>query len=138
MTLAPPSWRFTSGNPAAGECCRREGRGRVTPALGPWNLSPERQPDGRASDEKAREMIERAMRDGSCFFEWTHKRPGGEEFPATVLLTRMELNGETFLQATVRDITAQKRVEEKLRRTLNETERVNRLMQGRETGASWS
>ena len=38
-----------------------------------------------------------------------------------------------MLQATVRDITEQKRTEESLRKILNETERVNRLMQGRET-----
>ena len=41
--------------------------------------------------------------------------------------------GQTLLQATVRDITEQKRAEEELRKILDETGRVNRLMQGRET-----
>src|SRR5262249_2942266 len=81
----------------------------------PWELSPERQPDGRASAEKAIEMIETAMRDGSHFFEWTHRRLNGEVFPATVLLSCITLAGKAFLQATVRDITEQKQAEEALK-----------------------
>ena len=114
MTLAPPSWKFTSGNPAAVELFGTKDAAEMT-ALGPWELSPERQPDGRPSAEKAKEMIETAMREGSHLFEWTHKRLGGEDFPATVLLTRMELAGQTLLQATVRDVTAQKRTEEQIK-----------------------
>jgi len=114
MTLAPPSWKFTSGNPAAVKLFGTKNAAEFT-ALGPWELSPELQPDGRPSAEKAKEMIETAMREGSHSFEWTHKRLGGEDFPATVLLTRMELAGQTLLQATVRDVTAQKRAEEALR-----------------------
>ncbi len=71
--------------------------------LHPWDMSPERQPDGRLSAEKAKEMLAAAMRDGSHFFEWTHKRADGREFPATVLLSRMECGGEAILQATVID-----------------------------------
>jgi PAS domain S-box-containing protein len=80
-------------------------------SLGPSDLSPDRQPDGRVSAEKAREMMETALREGSHFFEWTHRRFDGEEFPTDVLLTRMEQEGKVMLQATVRDITERKRVE---------------------------
>ena len=59
-------------------------------------------------------MIETAMRQGSHFFEWTHHRLNGKNFPATVLLTRMELAGQAVLQATVRNITAQKQAEDAL------------------------
>ena len=45
-------------------------------------------------------MIEIAIKEGSNFFEWVHKRKNGEEFLATVLLTRVELRGKKFLQAT--------------------------------------
>ena len=61
---------------------------------------------------KAREMMETALREGTHFFEWTHRRLDGGEFPADVLLTRMEEGGKVMLQATVRDITERKRVEE--------------------------
>ncbi|MDP2989354.1 MAG: ATP-binding protein, partial [Kiritimatiellota bacterium] len=54
------------------------------------------------------------------FFEWTHKRISGDEFPATVLLSRTEQDEHMFLQATVRDITELKRVEDEVRK-LNES-----------------
>ncbi|MHB1457965.1 MAG: PAS domain-containing protein [Armatimonadota bacterium] len=115
MTLEPPSWKFTSCNQAAVSMFRTKDSNGFT-ALGPWNVSPEWQPDGNSSADKSQKAIETAMNEGSCFFEWTHMRVGGEEFPATVLLTRMEQGGKTFLQATVRDITEQKQSEEALRR----------------------
>jgi hypothetical protein len=46
-------------------------------SLGPWDLSPEVQPEGRPSAEKAKEMIETALREGAHFFEWTHQRRNG-------------------------------------------------------------
>ncbi|MBI5725827.1 MAG: response regulator [Planctomycetes bacterium] len=111
MTLAPPSWAFTSANPATVAMFGAKNVDEIA-ACEPWKLSPEYQPDGRASGEKAKEMIEKAMRDGSHYFEWTHRRIDGGEFPVTVLLTRMELAGKPFLQATVRDITEQKLAED--------------------------
>ncbi|HOX37986.1 MAG TPA: PAS domain S-box protein [Candidatus Brocadiia bacterium] len=114
MTLAPPSWRFASGNPSCVELFGAADEEEFV-SKGPWELSPEFQPDGRASSEKAAEMIGTAMRDGAHFFEWAHMRLDGRVFPATVLLTRVELNGQTFLQATVRDISAQKQAEEAIR-----------------------
>ena len=114
MTLAPPSWRFTSGNPATVKMFRAKDESEFT-GLGPWEVSPEFQPDGQPSDRKAIEMINTAMREGSNFFEWTHRRLDGEEFATTVLLTRMTLAGRTLLQATVRDITERRKAEARLR-----------------------
>ena len=110
MILEPPSWRSTSGNPAI---CNMFGVDNISSfvELDPWRLSPEHQPGGRRSSEMALE-IERAMSNGSHFFEWTHRRLGGEPFSATVLLTRIEMAGKVFLHATVRDITEQKRAEQ--------------------------
>ncbi|GEM_PF-2028868 len=113
MTLEPPSWSFTSGNPATVQMFMAKDEAEFT-SKEPWVHSPERQPDGRGSGEKAKEMIETALRDGTHFFEWTHKRLNGQDFPATVLLSKVELGGKVFLQATVRDITERKREEEAL------------------------
>ncbi len=124
MTLEPPSWKFTSGNPAAIELFGVRGEAEFI-SLGPWDISPEKQPDGRASNEKAVEMITTAMQQGSYFFEWTHKQINGDTFPATVLLTRMNIAGEVFLQATVRDITEQKKAEAELHRI--QRQRLDRL-----------
>jgi PAS domain S-box-containing protein len=116
MTLEPPFWKFTSCNPATLKLFHVDTKEKFT-SLGPWDISPLQQPDGGASADKSREMIEKAMKEGSSFFEWTHKRINGEDFPATVLLTKMEQGGKLFIQATVRDITAQKRAETQLRET---------------------
>jgi len=114
MTDAPPSWSFTSGNPAAVAMFRAKSEAEFL-LHGPADLSPERQPDGSVSAEKARVLIEKAMREGTHFFEWIHKRLDGEEFPTNVLLTRVEQAGKVFILATVRDITAQKQSEEALK-----------------------
>ncbi|MGD0153123.1 MAG: PAS domain S-box protein [Thermacetogeniaceae bacterium] len=114
MTIAPPSWKFNSANPATLKMFRAKDAAEIA-ILGPWGASPERQPDGRFSADKANEMIEIALREGSHFFEWTHRRLDGAVFPANVLLTRVEIAGQVLIQATVRDITAQKQAEDALR-----------------------
>jgi PAS domain S-box-containing protein len=116
MTLEPPSWKFTSGNPATVNMFNTKDEKEFT-SLGPWELSPEKQPNGQLSSEKAKKMIEKAMKEGSNFFEWTHKRYKGEDFPATVLLSRVELKGRKFLQATVRDISKEKKAQEEIEKS---------------------
>lgn len=81
----------------------------------PGEWSPPTQPDGSDSIEAAKERIGTAIRNGRNFFEWTHRRADGTVFPAEVLLTPMQLAGQDVLQATVRDITERKRIEEVLR-----------------------
>ena len=107
MTLSPPNWKFTSGNPATLKIFNIKDE-RVFTSLGPWQLSPEYQPDGQLSKDKAKEMISKALMRGSNFFEWTHKRIDGTEFQATVLLSVIREKDKKDLQATVRDITQQK------------------------------
>ena len=114
MILEPPAWRFTSGNPACIKMFGLQSEAELI-SVTPWELSPERQPDGRPSAAKAKDVIETAMSQGSHLFEWRHRRIDGREFPATVLLTRVQLGGQAFVQATVRDITALKEAEEGLR-----------------------
>ncbi len=79
------------------------------------DLSAERQPDGRLSGEKAGEMIQTALSEGSRYFRWTHRRSNGEEFPCTVLLSRTEWGGKVLVQGTVRDITEEIQREEQSR-----------------------
>jgi len=86
-------------------------------SLHPAELSPENQPDGRISFESSKEMIILALKKGSYFFEWNHKRFNGKEFLASVLLTRMTIDDNVVVQATIRDITEQKKAEEDVRQT---------------------
>ncbi len=104
MTLAPPAWKLTAGNPAMIQMFGAADEEDFVSGP-PWELSPEFQPDGRPSVDKAREMIETAMREGAHSFEWLHRRRSGESFPAIVVLRRLEFSGTSALQATVRDIS---------------------------------
>ncbi len=116
MTLAPPSWKFASANAAALQLFGATSVAEFI-TLGPRDVSPERQPDGRSSAEKVQEMISTAIREGSHLFEWEHQRIGGKAFGTDVLLTRMEVEGQVTIQATVRDITRRRMAEENLRIT---------------------
>jgi len=101
------------GNPAAVQMfgCVNE-KELISQSLA--SLSPEYQPDGSLSSIKSRRLMEIALKSGTYFFEWKNRRLDGTEFFSTVLLTRMELEGEKILQATVRDITDQKLAEQAL------------------------
>ena len=114
MLLFPPEWRFTACNPATVDLFGADSAEHFT-SLGPWDVSPPFQADGELSTSKAPLVIQRAMQEGSHYFEWLHRRINGPAFPATVLLTRITLQGKTGLQATVRDISEQKRAEQALR-----------------------
>jgi len=83
----------------------------------PSDFSPPFQPDGRASRAAAREKVHRVLERGVLSrFDWLHQRPNGETFPAEILLTSYRRGRNTVLQATIRDISERKRMEEKLRR----------------------
>ncbi len=80
----------------------------------PSQLSPEFQPDGRSSYEKAEEMINICKQNGRNNFEWVHSRINGENFWAEVLLTRIEINDKPIIHASVRDISGRKLLENTL------------------------
>jgi len=71
----------------------------------PSELSPETQPDGRLSFEKANEMIATAFDRGSNRFEWDHRRFDGEVFPVEVTLTPVSLFGKQMLHCMWKDIS---------------------------------
>ncbi len=78
-------------------------------------LSPPIQPNGQNSDMAAELRISEAWSNGSVSFEWLHRHQTGDVFPAEVLLSTFNLNGQKVVQASVRDITARKRTEAALR-----------------------
>ena len=77
----------------------------------PARFSPDSQPDGRPSAEKAREKIDGAVRGDRQFFEWRHKRFDNVAFDAEVTLTRVEASGLPYFFAVVRDISERKTAE---------------------------
>ncbi|HON18556.1 MAG TPA: PAS domain S-box protein [Salinivirgaceae bacterium] len=82
--------------------------------LHPSELSPEYQPNGELSSELSIKMIEIALEQGSNKLEWLHKRKNGETFWAEVSLTPIIFNARTMVYAVWRDISEQKKNQEKV------------------------
>jgi PAS domain S-box-containing protein len=114
VMLLTPQEGYLSGNPAAIALygCKDE---KELTSYSPAGLSPMYQPDGVPSSTKAREVMAVALEEGFNAFQWKHKRVDGTEFMSTVALTRMRIEGKTYLQATVRDISEQQRTQEAMR-----------------------
>jgi PAS domain S-box-containing protein len=122
MTISPPEWKFTSANPAALKTFKVNSESDFI-KLGPWDLSPEFQSDGSLSSKRAQEAISIAMEKGTHFFEWTHMDTEKNKIECFVSLNRIVINDETFLQASVRDMT-QKIEQEKEHNYILDTMRV--------------
>ncbi len=80
----------------------------------PSVISPDVQPDGQLSSEKADLMMQTAFKNGSHRFEWEHKRKNGEVFPVEVLLTAIPYKDKQLLHAVCRDIADRKKAAEEI------------------------
>jgi diguanylate cyclase (GGDEF)-like protein/PAS domain S-box-containing protein len=80
----------------------------------PSKLSPQYQPDGQLSSEKADRMIALAFANGSHRFEWDHQRKNGQVFPVEVLLTAIPEGERQLLHVVWRDISERKEAEQEI------------------------
>ena len=110
IMLVSPDRGFIAANPAAIQLFAFRNEQDFI-LCSPASLSPDYQPDGALSTTKSQEMMHLALEKGSNFFEWMHRKSDGTEFPAVILLSRLENDGTQLLQATVRDITERKMAE---------------------------
>lgn len=111
---------FTDCNQAAVKMLNASSKEQVL-STHPSQLSPEFQPDGKPSAEKAEEMIQTAIRNGSHRFEWIHRRMNGEEFLVEVLLTSVPMGNKNIIHTAWREITERKKAEDELKRSINFT-----------------
>ena len=88
----------------------------------PSVLSPEKQPDGRLSFEKAQEMMEIAIKKGSNHFEWMHTRANGENFPVEVWLSKVVVKNKFYINTIWRDLTEKKKAEQTIQKNIEEKE----------------
>ncbi len=80
----------------------------------PSEFSPQLQPDGSSSLDKASEKINAAYSGEPQLFEWQHIKYDKTPFDAEVSLNKIVIEGSEFLQAIVRDVTDRKKFESKL------------------------
>ena len=100
-------------------------------ATHPSKLSPEIQPDGRASFEKAEAMMQTAYERGVHRFEWEHQRRDGSCFPVEVTLARLDMPGQDLLYCVWRDITDRKAAEGALLSANRRFETLNAELEAR-------
>ena len=77
----------------------------------PIDFSPEIQPDGMTSADKAEERMGGALEGDVQRFEWRHVRLDGTEFDAEVSLSPLDLGGRRYVVAIARDISERKQAE---------------------------
>jgi len=80
----------------------------------PASLSPQYQPDGQPSQEKANKMIAQALKNGTHRFDWMHCRKDGETFPVEVLLIADRTCENEVINVVWRDIAERYALEEAL------------------------
>ncbi len=104
--------QFVDCNPATLDMfgCKRNDIVGTTP----YRFSPEFQPDGQLSRDKALSLIAAACEGKTQCFEWRHMKLDGTCFDAEVTLNSMMIGGESHILATVRDTTQRKQVAREL------------------------
>ncbi|MDR2035934.1 MAG: bacteriohemerythrin [Coriobacteriales bacterium] len=76
-----------------------------------FELSPEYQPDGTLSVEKFLKMLKRALDDGRCVFEWTHRTlVSSPLIPCEVTLVRVLHDDEYAIASYIRDLREHKKM----------------------------
>ncbi len=63
----------------------------------PSQLSPEFQPDGTSSFDKANEMMAICLIEGFNEFDWIHTKSDGSNFWVRVTLNKINLNGNSLV-----------------------------------------
>lgn len=91
--------------------------------VGPAQMSPPFQPDGRDSNEKAMEKINEAMQGGAPVFEWMHRNAQGIDFPCEIRLVRLP-GEQPLVRASVTDITERKKSQDTIARRAAELQTV--------------
>ncbi|MEI8007374.1 MAG: PAS domain S-box protein [Bacteroidota bacterium] len=82
----------------------------------PYLFSPEFQPDGQKSMDKAIEKINLALSGQALTFDWVNKRLDGIEFDAEVNLNPVLLEGKTYLQVMVRNVSKKNKANRQLQK----------------------
>ena len=90
--------------------------------VGPVEVSPPYQPDGRPSNTAARAELQKALDFRTPRFEWTHRDSSGREIPCEISLVRLPLSGRALVRGSILDISERKKSIEEIHRLNAELE----------------
>jgi PAS domain S-box-containing protein len=79
--------------------------------VGPVEVSPELQPDGRSSADAARHWLEQALAGDAPAFEWTHRHADGRLFSCEIRLVLLPGEKRRLTRASIIDTTERRRRE---------------------------
>lgn len=90
--------------------------------VGPVEVSPPSQPDGRPSRLAVRAELEKALEFRTPRFEWTHRNSQGNDIPCEISLVRLPLSGRLLVRGSIVDISERKGAVEEIQRLNSELE----------------
>jgi PAS domain S-box-containing protein len=89
-------------------------------------FAPERQPDGRSSQQLLAPRVSGLRSGDTRTFEWHCRRLDGSEFDAEITVSVFKHEGHYLLQAVLRDVSERRRMIAALEAARDEAERANR------------
>ena len=96
--------------------------------VGPGQMSPPTQPDGRDSNDAAMEQIGIAMDKGTNTFEWNHINAQGDEFPCEIRLVRLP-GDHPRLRVSITNITERQALQKFTASRARQQEAINSITQ---------
>jgi PAS domain S-box-containing protein len=82
--------------------------------LGPLDISPPQQPDGRESKEVIQEKIKELLDENPKPFEWVHQDGGGRDFLCEIRHSKLPMFGRKLYSAIAIDISERRKMENEI------------------------
>ncbi|RLD67628.1 MAG: hypothetical protein DRI84_01890 [Bacteroidetes bacterium] len=95
--------------------------------LTPWDLSPELQDNNELSKKSGIHMISKTTQFENPVFEWVHHHKDGKLFYTEVSLSRFDYNNKAYTQASIRDISKRKELQQQLLEAKEKAEESTKL-----------
>lgn len=109
VMLDAETGRFIDVNPSAEKLFGMPRKALVE--MGPFELSPQSQPDGVPSGSAAAKRVGEALSGKTPVFEWWHINASGEQFPCEVRLVKMPWGDRNVIRGSITEISDQKQLE---------------------------